>query len=132
MSNFDIYHWLSIQTKNIPDAIAIHAPGRQPLTYKSLLSQVEQVVAKLNAIGIGRTDRVALVLPNGPETAVAFLAVASCATCAPLNPAYLAGEFDFYLSDLNAKALIVQKDFAEAARTIAKERNIPSSNSRLF
>ena len=46
---------------------------------------------RLNAIGIGRGDRVAIVLPNGPEMATAFLAVACGATTAPLNPAYRGG-----------------------------------------
>ena len=50
--------------------------------------------------GIGRGDRVAIVLPNGPEMATAFLAVAAGATTAPLNPAYRADEFEFYLTDL--------------------------------
>ena len=57
--------------------------------------------------GIGRGDRVAIVLPNGPEMATAFVTVACGATTAPLNPAYRAEEFDFYLTDLRAKALIV-------------------------
>ena len=39
-------------------------------------------------MGIGRHDRVAVVLPNGPELAVAILAVAASAACAPMNPAY--------------------------------------------
>ena len=69
------------------------------------------MVQTLHAMGLGRNDRVALVLPNGPEMAVAFLAVAASATCAPLNPAYSADEFDFYLADLHAKALIVQAEW---------------------
>jgi acyl-CoA synthetase (AMP-forming)/AMP-acid ligase II/acyl carrier protein len=75
-------------------------------------------------MGIGSHDRVAIALPDGLKMAVAFLAVASIATCAPLNPAYRSQEFDFYLSDLNAKALIVQSGVADAARIVAKERGI--------
>ena len=67
---------------------------------------VDRVVAHLSELGIGRDDRVAVVLDNGPELATAFLAVASAAACAPLNPAYTASEFEFYLSDLAARALI--------------------------
>jgi hypothetical protein len=40
--------------------------------------------------------------------ATCFMACASGVTSAPLNPAYRADEFEFYLSDLNAKALIVE------------------------
>ena len=59
-------------------------------------------------LGVGRGDRVAIVLPNGPEMAAAFLSVAAAAAAAPLNPAYRQDEFEFYLGDLNAKALIVE------------------------
>ena len=60
-------------------------------------------VERLAALGIGRGDRVAIVLPNGPEMATAFVSVAAGATTAPLNPAYRAEELDFYLSDLGAE-----------------------------
>jgi acyl-CoA synthetase (AMP-forming)/AMP-acid ligase II len=53
--------------------------------------------------GIGRGDRVAIALPNCPEMACAFVAVASACTSAPLNMAYRADEFAFYLGDLNAR-----------------------------
>lgn len=76
-------------------------------------------------MGVGRNDRVAVVLPNSPEMAVAFLGIASCATCAPLNPGYRESEYDFYLSDLNAKALIFQSGVAEAAVEVARKRGIP-------
>ena len=47
------------------------------------------------------------MLDNGPEAATTFLSVAAGATAAPLNPAYRADEYEFYLSDLRAKLLIV-------------------------
>src|SRR6516162_8777120 len=71
------------QAEMNPDAIAIAAPGRPPLCYRDLCAQIDDTVAQLNAHGLGRNDRVAIVLPNGPEMAVAFLAVASGATAAP-------------------------------------------------
>ncbi len=105
--------------------IALGAPGRIGLTYGALKEHVETTVAALNARGIGRGDRVAIVLPNGPEMASAFLAVGAGATTAPLNPAYREEEFDFYLSDLNAKALMVERGSDSPALAAAKKRNIP-------
>src|SRR5580704_11041650 len=81
-------------------APAIGAPGRTALTYKGLRDLAERTVKALNGMGIGRNDRVGMVLPNGPEMATAFVAIACGATTAPLNPAYRAEEFEFYLSDL--------------------------------
>ena len=90
IQNLSIHSLIAERANRIPDAIAIHAPERIPLTYGHLLSQIEDVVKTLNTMGIGRNDRVALVLPNGPEMAVAFLSVTACATSVPLNPAYRA------------------------------------------
>ena len=88
-------------------ASAIRTPGREALTYDGLRALGGTTLGVLNAAGIGRNDRIAIVLPNGPEMATAFISLAACATAAPLNPAYKAEEFEFYLSDLSAKAVIV-------------------------
>ena len=105
--------------------IAIAALGHQPLTFEQLRTQVSATIASLNQFGIGRNDRVAIVLPNGPEMASAFVCVAAGATAAPLNPAYRAEEFEFYLTDLNAKALIVASGDDTVARAVAKRLNVP-------
>ena len=107
------------------DAPAIGAPGRPPLTHRGLRALAGRTRESLNAMGIGRHDRVAMVLPNGPEMAAAFVAIASGATTAPLNPAYRADEFDFYLSDLNAKCLLIQQGMDSPARNVAATRGIP-------
>ena len=65
--------------------------------------------ASLASQGIGPGDRVGIVLDNGPEMAAAFLAIGSAATAAPLNPTYRADEFEFYLTDLRAKLLVVAR-----------------------
>ena len=75
------------------DAVALAAHETPPLPYKGLRALIERVTATLNDLGIGLGDRVAIVLPNGPEMATTFLCVASAATSAPLNPAYKQDEF---------------------------------------
>jgi acyl-CoA synthetase (AMP-forming)/AMP-acid ligase II len=57
--------------------------------------------------------------------AAAFVAIACGATTAPLNPAYRTEEFDFYLSDLNAKALVIAAGMESPAINVAKARGIP-------
>ncbi len=90
-------------------APVIGAPGRPHLDYAGLRSQVDRTVGRLNELGLGRGDRLAIVLPNGPEMASAFVSLAAGVTTAPLNPAYRRKEYDFYLEDLSAKALVVQE-----------------------
>ena len=105
-----------------PDgATAILAPGRLALDYAGLRRQAEKTVTALNNLGIGRNDPVAIVLPNGPEMASAFVSVAAGATTAPLNPAYTEKEFEFYLSDLQARLLLVQEGVDTPAIGVAQK-----------
>jgi oxalate---CoA ligase len=101
------------------EATALSAPGRPPLSHGGLRALIARTLATLNALGIVRNDRVAIVLNNGPEMASCFIACASGVASAPLNPAYRADEFEFYLSDLNAKALIVERGSASPAVEVA-------------
>ena len=103
------------------DHPAIGAPDQLDLSYEGLRIFITQTVAKLNSFGIGRNDRVAIVLDNGPEMALAFMTVSSGATSAPLNIAYRADEFQFYLDDLNAKAIIVKSGSESVAISVAEK-----------
>ena len=105
-------------------APAIGAPGMHDLNYKGLRGHVVHTVAALNRFGIGRNDRVAIVLRNGPEMGTAFIAVACGAASAPLNPGYRADEFEFYLSDLQARALIVEAGSDTPAIAVAEKLGI--------
>ena len=62
------------------EALAIGAPDRDWLTYGGLRSLAADVAAQLHSVGVGRGDRVAIVLPNGPEMATAFVTIAQAAT----------------------------------------------------
>ena len=120
-----LYDLITSRAERLPEAAAIVGPGRALLTYAGLRRHVEDTVHRLNDLGVGRNDRVAIVLPNGPEMASAFLGVAAGATAAPLNPGYQQSEFDFYLGDLEAKALVVQAEDDSQARDVARRRGIP-------
>ncbi|OUS06387.1 hypothetical protein A9Q96_09425 [Rhodobacterales bacterium 52_120_T64] len=77
------------------EALAIGAPDRTWMTYGGLRDLSANVADALHGFGIGRGDRVAIVLPNGPEMAAAFVTIAQTATTAPLNPAYRQEEYEF-------------------------------------
>lgn len=102
------------------DAPALIAPDRQPLSYSALGRQTTLLAGRLLAAGIGPNHRVAVVLPNGPDMAAAFAAVSSCAACAPLNPNYTRQDFEFYLGDISASALLVEESTPAAAIQAAR------------
>ncbi|MEY4219691.1 MAG: hypothetical protein RL686_2198 [Pseudomonadota bacterium] len=102
----------------------LSAANSAPLTYSALRQLNQYVQTAFNQVGIGRNDRVALVLPNSAEMAASFVTMACCCTSAPLNPSYRADEFEFYLNDLNAKALVVEKGSSSPAVAVAAKMGI--------
>jgi oxalate---CoA ligase len=101
------------------EAGAILAAGRPALSYAALRAQISAQTRQMRGHGVGRSDRVALVLPNGPELASAFLSVAAAAVAAPLNPALSRSEFELSLRELRVRALLLQAGECAALRDLA-------------
>jgi oxalate---CoA ligase len=107
------------------DAVAIMAPDRAAMTYGLFTGLCDMTGRALNALGLGRDDRLAMVLANGPDMAAAFIACASAVTAAPLNPAYREDEYHFYMEDLAARALLVEDGSNSPATAAARRLRIP-------
>ncbi len=98
---------------------ALLAPGRPALSYGQLVNNIDTLVAQLQRAGLGRGDRIALAMGNGPEMVISFCAAAMCGTAAPLNPRYKPDEFAFYFTDTHAQALITLPGMMAEARAAA-------------
>ncbi|HEY3840059.1 MAG TPA: AMP-binding protein [Bryobacteraceae bacterium] len=107
------------------NAPALLSDGRPALSYDKFRTLVDTTNRTLNGAGYHRGDRIALVISNGPEAATAFLSIAAGHICAPLNSAYRASEFEFYLSDLKPKAIVIEAGLETAATQVAESLNIP-------
>ncbi|MCU0495621.1 MAG: acyl--CoA ligase [Chloroflexaceae bacterium] len=101
------------------DHPAILAPDRPALSYGQLRANVLALAESLASFGLGRGDRIAIAMGNGPDMALAFFAAALAGTAAPLNPKYKTEEFAFYYEDTQAKALITLPGTLEAAHAAA-------------
>ena len=121
----DFWSTFVARAEATPHVEAILAPGRTSLRFKELPGRLEATRTALNRLGIGRSDRVAAVLPNGPETAVCALGVMASAAFVPLNPKYTADEFRRYFERLAPKAVIVPGDGQTIARKVAQDLGIP-------
>jgi acyl-CoA synthetase (AMP-forming)/AMP-acid ligase II/CBS domain-containing protein len=95
---------------------AVIVPDGPEISYRTLRQQVNRVAETLASLGVARGDRVAIVLPNGPEAVAAILGAAVSGAAPPHNPAYTEDEFRYYFEDVSARALIVPPGGAEAAR----------------
>jgi acyl-CoA synthetase (AMP-forming)/AMP-acid ligase II/acyl carrier protein len=108
-----------------PDGDAILAPGFAPIRYGALWSQMNSLACALRSLGIGPDGRVAIVLPEGPDNAIAMIAVACGAVCVPLNPAFVADEWQRYFGDLRITALLTCADIRSASVEVARRLDIP-------
>ncbi|HEX9357180.1 MAG TPA: AMP-binding protein [Streptosporangiaceae bacterium] len=95
------------------------------VSHAELASSVHQMASVLAGLGVAHGDRVAIVLPNGPEFVELVLAVTALgAVAAPLNPRYTEAEYAFCLADLMPSLLLVQAGQGVDARRAAGERTV--------
>lgn len=120
-----IFGLISEQARGTPEAPAFLAPGRADASFARLHRRILDMVERLNAVGVGRGDRVAIVLPNSPEAATASLGVMAGAAAAPLNPEFKYAENEFFLSRLQPKLLLALAGQITPARAVAEKMGIP-------
>ncbi|MET0367755.1 MAG: AMP-binding protein [Methylobacterium sp.] len=83
------------------------------LTYAELGRQARALAAYLQADGVAKGDRVAIMLPNVPTYVVAIVAVhLAGAVVVNINPLYTSREMAAQVSDSGARVLIVLENFA--------------------
>ena len=94
-----------------PDALAVTlpiAPMARRLTYRQLKEEAERFAGALISLGIGKGDRVGLVLPNCPQYVVAFYGMQRLgAVAVGNNPLYTQREMTHQLTDAGIETLIV-------------------------
>jgi acyl-coenzyme A synthetase/AMP-(fatty) acid ligase len=103
-------------------------PVRKPLTHDKLRSFVEKDF-NLTEFGISKGSRVAIILPNGPELAVAMISTISAWCAAPINPTNTWHEIKSELESTKSVAMIIMAGGTnassnEAALTVADELNV--------
>src|SRR5258706_349931 len=106
--------------REFPSAPAILAPDRDVLTHEALARQLDATAHALAEAGFGVGSRVALALPDGPEYAVALLAVSGCATCAPVSPDLDEAALTRLFASIRIDALIAPDAVDSAATRAAR------------
>jgi len=111
--------WAAVQ----PDAVAVRweneAGAAGVLGYGELQRQADRLSAALVAIGVRPGDRVALVMPQRPETAVAYVAVLQMgAVAVPLSMLFGPDALEYRLQDSGAVAVIADGSAAPVVRSV--------------
>ncbi len=97
---------------------ALRFMGRD-IRYRQLDALSRALAAYLQAQGLVRGDRVAVMLPNVPQYAVAVAAIlrAGCVVV-NVNPHYAAPELRHQLKDAGARAIVIAENFASTLQQV--------------
>ncbi|CAD5325264.1 unnamed protein product [Arabidopsis thaliana] len=121
--------------KKFPDRRALSVSGKFNLTHARLHDLIERAASRLvSDAGIKPGDVVALTFPNTVENHMGsrIYEYLARATAAPLNAAYTAEEFEFYLSDSDSKLLLTSKEGNAPAQEAASKLKISHVTATLL
>jgi len=113
-----LYELLKKTAKEIPDKTAIIFYGRK-ISYGQLLALAERTASAFHQIGIRKGDRVAVMLPNCPDFAIAYYAILRLgAIVVNTNPMYMERELEHQLNDSGARFIVVLQDLYPRVKNI--------------
>ncbi len=95
-----------------PDALKYKTSGEwHPISHAQLYDEVKKLALGLQALGIARGDRVAILSENRPEWLMAdFACVMARVVSVPLYPVLPADQIDYMLQDSEARAIFVSSE----------------------
>ena len=109
-----------------PDRIAIIEDDGTEHTAGAVLAACNQVVHGLRALGLGKGDTVAVVMPNSAAVLEVALAAGQAGMyITPVNHHLTASEIGFILRDCAAKAVVCGTQYADATRAGLVETDVP-------
>ena len=108
-----------------PDRPALLAPNRTPCSWRDLAEQVDETAAAFARFDVGPGHVVAVVMPDGPESAAAIVAAGATAACAPLNRQASEDELTASLENIGAAAVVLSDAEDGAARRAAMRSGLP-------
>lgn len=84
------------------------------LSYRQVDEESLSLAAYLQSLGLGKGDRVALMMPNVPQYPVAVAAVLRAGlVVVNVNPLYTPRELEHQLKDSGARAIVILENFAQ-------------------
>jgi oxalate---CoA ligase len=107
-----------------PDRVALVATGFAPLSYRELHCLTDEMRNALRLAGFSRDARIAISMPDGPQAALAIVAVACSAVSVPLNPKLTLREIESCFAAIRPDAVLMVKGADSPAKTVAERVDI--------
>ncbi len=110
MNNHLLHQLIAVSAERDPQAPALAAPGTT-LDYASLATHVERFAGAAAALGLGRSERLAIYLDKRIEFVVSvFGAAAAGGVFVPVNPLLKSEQVAYILEDCDVRILVTSRD----------------------
>lgn len=110
--------------KKFPDRPAVHFMGKE-VPYRKLFESSLKLANYLRKIGLQKGDRVAVMLPNTPQTFISFYGILFAGgIVVQVNPLFTEREIAFQLKDAGAKFIIVLDMLFNRVKNVEKETDL--------
>lgn len=125
--NYDekpLYQFLLDSAEKYPNKNAIHFMGKQ-IKYHELVSKTKKFAHFLQSQGLEKGDRVAVMLPNSPQTVIAYFGTLMAGgTVVQVNPLYTERELEYQMSDSGAKFIVCLDILVPRVSAVKEKTNI--------
>jgi len=119
-----LYHFVEEAARNYPDHVALILKGGK-VTYRQLNAQSDRMAAALAGMGVGKGDRVAILMANCPQFLIAYFGILKAGgIVVACNPLYAPRELEHQLNDCGAKVVLVMSSFYPVIKQIRAQTSL--------
>ena len=119
-----VQEYLTRAYQEYPEKVAIHFMGRD-MTYRELYESSLKFANYLSSLGIGKGDRVAIMLPNCPQNVIGYYGILYAGgIVVQTNPLYMEREVAYQMKDSGAKAILSLDILYPRISKVVKETNL--------
>ncbi|WP_043934174.1 AMP-binding protein [Bacillus sp. EB01] len=119
-----LHEYLLKAADEFPDKTAIHFMGKN-LTFSEVRESAQKLASYLQSIGIGKGDRVAVMLPNTPAAVISFFGILMAGgIVVQTNPLYTERELEYQMKDSGALAIVTLDILYPRVSKVMKQTNL--------
>ena len=123
-SNIPLQSYLQETGTKYPDKVAIHFMGKD-LTYHEVYMSSLKFANYLKGLGVKKGDRVAIMLPNTPQSVIAYYGVLFVGgIVVQTNPLYVERELEYQMKDSGAKVILTMDILFPRVSSIRSNTNL--------
>lgn len=119
-----VQQFLTDAYRSHPNQVAIHFMGKD-MTYKEVYESSLKFANYLKALGVEKNDRVAIMLPNCPQSVIAYYGTLYAGgIVVQTNPLYTERELQYQMADSGAKVILAMDILYPRVMKIIKETKL--------